>query len=100
MLGDYGEIAPLAKQDKRQIEAVKDNWSRQGKRVILLARKEIRSTLPSTNQEREVLSWAREELTFVGIVGIVDPPVWQSRLLFGISSRLTILISVTRFRKS
>jgi sodium/potassium-transporting ATPase subunit alpha len=74
MLGDYGEIAPLAKQDKRQIEAVKDNWSRQGKRVILLARKEIRSTLPSTNQEREVLSWAREELTFVGIVGIVDPP--------------------------
>lgn len=57
----------------QRIEATKDAWSRQGKRVILLAQK-ITSVPFSADPEREVLVAARQGLTFVGLVGIVDPP--------------------------
>ncbi|KAF2110504.1 hypothetical protein BDV96DRAFT_528108 [Lophiotrema nucula] len=73
LLADNGDIINLTEQQRRRIEHVKDTWSRQGKRVILLARK---STMPpfSVNPEKEVLVAARQGLTFVGLVGIVDPP--------------------------
>ncbi|KAF2197868.1 calcium ATPase [Delitschia confertaspora ATCC 74209] len=74
MLSDHGETVSLTEQDIMRIENIKDSWSRQGKRVILLAQKSIKTRLPPTNQEREVLGWAREGLTVVGLVGIVDPP--------------------------
>ncbi|ORY10679.1 hypothetical protein BCR34DRAFT_625171 [Clohesyomyces aquaticus] len=62
----------LARYMKR-IEDVKDFWSRQGKRVILLAQKTSKAP-SSNNHEREVLVAARQGLTFVGLIGIVDPP--------------------------
>jgi sodium/potassium-transporting ATPase subunit alpha len=57
----------------------KDQWSSQGKRVILLARKivrkaEILSSPETTQFEREVMDHAKDNLTLVGLVGIVDPP--------------------------
>jgi sodium/potassium-transporting ATPase subunit alpha len=57
----------------------KDQWSSQGKRVILLARKVVRKveilSSPRTTQfERDVMDYARSDLTLVGLVGIVDPP--------------------------
>lgn len=57
----------------------KDQWSSQGKRVILLARKivrkaEILSSPQATQFEREIMDHAKSDLTLVGLVGIVDPP--------------------------
>ncbi|KAF2022309.1 calcium ATPase [Aaosphaeria arxii CBS 175.79] len=73
VLGDKGEVIPLTEAQTRRIEDVKDTWSRQGKRVILMARKSTMAPF-SANHEKEVLVAAREGLTFVGMVGIVDPP--------------------------
>jgi sodium/potassium-transporting ATPase subunit alpha len=73
LLNENNEAVPLTDAQRARIDAVKDSWSRQGKRVILLARKP--TVVPfSSNHEKEVLVAAREGLTFVGIVGIVDPP--------------------------
>lgn len=57
----------------------KDQWSSQGKRVILLARKvvhkaEFLSSPETTQFEKEVMDHSRSGLTLVGLVGIVDPP--------------------------
>ncbi|KAF2856696.1 Na/K ATPase-like protein alpha 1 subunit [Plenodomus tracheiphilus IPT5] len=73
LLNNRGEVVPLTDAQRLRIENIKDSWSRQGKRVILLAQKP--TVVPfSTNHEKEVLIAAREGLTFVGLVGIVDPP--------------------------
>jgi soluble P-type ATPase/preprotein translocase subunit Sss1 len=73
LLDDKNEAVPLTDAQRLRIEQIKDAWSRQGKRVILLARKP--TVVPfSSNHEKEVLVAARQGLTFVGIVGIVDPP--------------------------
>jgi sodium/potassium-transporting ATPase subunit alpha len=72
-VGDHGEVLCLTEHQTSRIELIKDDWSRQGKRVILLARKQTIAPT-SSNIEREVLVAAREGLTFVGLVGIVDPP--------------------------
>ena len=73
LLDDKGEAAPLTEGQLSRIERIKDDWSRQGKRVILLAQKPTVAPF-SANAEKEVLVAARQGLTFVGMVGIVDPP--------------------------
>ncbi|EMD89795.1 hypothetical protein COCC4DRAFT_124864 [Bipolaris maydis ATCC 48331] len=72
-LNEQGEEVVMSDLKRQWIEGVKDDWSRQGKRVILLARK---PTMVATSgaQEKDVLASIRDGLTFVGIVGIVDPP--------------------------
>ncbi|XP_014557492.1 hypothetical protein COCVIDRAFT_96915 [Bipolaris victoriae FI3] len=72
-LNEQGEEVVMSDLKRQWIEGVKDDWSRQGKRVILLARK---PTIVATSgaQEKDVLASIRDGLTFVGIVGIVDPP--------------------------
>ena len=73
VFGDKGEITPMNDSDLKCIEDTRNAWSRQGKRVILLAQKQ--TIVPySSNPEKEVMVAAREGLTLVGIVGIVDPP--------------------------
>ncbi|EPE34198.1 Calcium ATPase, transmembrane M [Glarea lozoyensis ATCC 20868] len=74
-----GDAKPLDENTLREIENIKDKWSSEGKRVILLARKticreEMRESPTSARYEDEVMHHARSGLTFVGIVGIVDPP--------------------------
>lgn len=72
---DSGTITPLTDFQRKCIEDVKDTWSRQGKRVILMAKKQIPALSPnSLTHEKEVLSAACDCLTLVGLVGIVDPP--------------------------
>jgi sodium/potassium-transporting ATPase subunit alpha len=74
-----GDSKVLDVATRTKIEAIKNTWSSQGRRVILLARKTICKeqirALPNSGQfEDEVLYHAREGLTLVGLVGIVDPP--------------------------
>lgn len=74
-----GEAKDLDAETRTKIEEIKNIWSSQGKRVILLARKivskeHIHSDPSSSHFEGEVSHHARSDLTFVGIVGIVDPP--------------------------
>lgn len=74
-----GESKALDESTLARFEEIKNKWSSDGKRVILLARKvlcseEIKSGSGSTHFEDEVTRHARSNLTLVGIVGIVDPP--------------------------
>ena len=74
-----GEAKVLDDDILTKIENTKNTWSSNGKRVILLARKtickeQIRKLATSANLEDEISHHARSGLTFVGIVGIVDPP--------------------------
>ncbi|RDL31813.1 Uncharacterized protein BP5553_09215 [Venustampulla echinocandica] len=74
-----GVSKPLDEATRASISRMKDLWSSQGKRVILLARKtlrqeQIRSTPADARFEEEIIEHSRAGLTLVGIVGIVDPP--------------------------
>lgn len=74
-----GSVQTLDAETLREIKAIKDGWSSQGKRVILLARKvvvaqDIMTTPGSQEYESEIMRQAKSDLTLVGLVGIVDPP--------------------------
>lgn len=74
-----GDTQNLDDSTRAKIEDIKNNWSAQGKRVILLARKTVCKermiAVPTSSHfEEEVMHHARTGLTLVGIVGIVDPP--------------------------
>lgn len=74
-----GSTKPMTESDQRTLEGMKDFWSSQGKRVILLAEKPLEKlTFDPTEQpreyEREILGRAGHDLVLAGLVGIVDPP--------------------------
>ncbi|CAL3970765.1 unnamed protein product [Diplocarpon coronariae] len=74
-----GETKTLDNTIRAKVEQIKNEWSAQGKRVILLARKtiskqQIKSATSSSQFEDEIMHHARTEITLVGIVGIIDPP--------------------------
>ncbi|KAJ9503382.1 hypothetical protein H2202_001536 [Exophiala xenobiotica] len=78
-VGEDGESHQLDEGIRSSIEATKDAWSSQGKRVLLIARKPLHSdavkTDPSDNDfEVEAIEHARRDLTLIALVGIVDPP--------------------------
>lgn len=91
LVGDHGEVLPLTEARMLRIEHIKDDWSRQGKRVILLARKYTIAPF-SSNQEKEVLVAARQGLTFIGLLGIVDPPRAEIPSVVSILRRASIRI--------
>ena len=64
---------------KTTIEEIKNKWSSEGKRVILLARKTLPGHqtvhVPNNNTfEKEIMQQGSSDLTLVGLIGIVDPP--------------------------
>ncbi|GAB7352874.1 hypothetical protein MBLNU459_g3471t1 [Dothideomycetes sp. NU459] len=74
-----GSVQELGDEGRKIIEDIKDKWSAQGKRVILLAQKPLANVSYSpTEQPREyeddMMERARSGLTLAGLVGIVDPP--------------------------
>lgn len=74
-----GRVQTLDRETLQQVKTIKDEWSNQGKRVILLARKiivaqDIMTTPGSHEYESEIMRQARSDLVLVGLVGIVDPP--------------------------
>ncbi|PWY75421.1 Na/K ATPase alpha 1 subunit [Aspergillus heteromorphus CBS 117.55] len=74
-----GSVQPLDARMLAHVRIVKDQWSNDGKRVILLARKvlpaaDVMFSTTSREFETEVLNHAKTGLILVGLVGIVDPP--------------------------
>ncbi|KAM3416985.1 hypothetical protein BST61_g8570 [Cercospora zeina] len=74
-----GSVKSMTEQDKGVLEGMKNFWSSQGKRVILLAEKPLKD-LPfdpseqPREYERDILGRAANDLVLSGLVGIVDPP--------------------------
>lgn len=78
-LSQEGYPTDLYESDRKSIESAKDEWSSQGKRVILIACKilpERFSAISTASREYEqaILEEATQDLEVVGLVGIVDPP--------------------------
>ncbi|PGH12962.1 hypothetical protein AJ79_03935 [Helicocarpus griseus UAMH5409] len=77
LLQKDGTVKPLTSVDLTQLESIKDKWSRSGKRVILIAQKALGPNagglLSSPNVEKAVMAEARENLTCVGLVALIDP---------------------------
>jgi sodium/potassium-transporting ATPase subunit alpha len=78
-VGPVGEVHPADDNFRAHLERVKDEWSAQGKRVLLLARKvvsaaDMRSKPTDGDFEDEALKHAGSGLTLIGLAGIVDPP--------------------------
>lgn len=76
---EEGHTQSLDHEMKTRIEEIKNEWSSNGKRVILLARKILPGHQaihsPGDNSfEADVTNQAKSDLTLVGLVGIVDPP--------------------------
>lgn len=70
-----GDTHALDETTLSVIEGIKNQWSSQGSRVILLARKVLsKNVITSNDMESEVLRRSRDGLTLVGLVSIVDPP--------------------------
>lgn len=79
IVSESGRIQPLTADTLRAVKELKDQWSADGKRVILLARKVIPAkdifSYPSQGKyESEIMAHAKQDLVLVGLVGIVDPP--------------------------
>jgi sodium/potassium-transporting ATPase subunit alpha len=77
-MAEDGSIIPL-QQAIQVFETIKNRWSAQGKRVLLLAQRPLGTMhldprASPREYEDEVMERAMSGLTVVGIVGIVDPP--------------------------
>lgn len=78
-VGEDGEVYALDDKMKMTIDDIKNKWSSEGKRVILLARKILPGHQAVHNPdhnvfEAEVTHQAASDLTLIGLIGIVDPP--------------------------
>ncbi|KAL3479009.1 hypothetical protein BJX99DRAFT_268860 [Aspergillus californicus] len=73
-----GQTEELSHVDRSRIEAIKDHWSAAGKRVILMAQKPLSEfwihSLEMSQDEKTVHQSALDNLTLVGLVGLIDPP--------------------------
>ncbi len=77
--GPSGVALTLDAEARAKAETIKNEWSAQGRRVLLLAHKAIsksavKSSPSSSVFEHEMLNQAKTGLTLVGMVAIVDPP--------------------------
>lgn len=77
---DDGQVGPLDQTAAAAIRELKDQWSSNGKRVILLARKMIHMNTaasdalsPEMEMDVRILREASNGLTFVGTLALVDP---------------------------
>lgn len=72
-----GNVIPLTEDGCSAVRQLKDQWSSEGKRVILLARKilhEDEESIVPADPETKILNEIRNGLTLVGLISIIDPP--------------------------
>ncbi|KAB2580769.1 putative h k atpase alpha protein [Lasiodiplodia theobromae] len=74
-----GHAQPLTESDQRFLEDAKNIYSKQGKRVILLAQKILPRhvsglAVESAQYENAIMDEASRGLLLIGLVAIVDPP--------------------------
>ncbi|KAK4645784.1 hypothetical protein QC761_204620 [Podospora bellae-mahoneyi] len=78
--GSSGVAMTLTPEVREKFNRIKNDWSAQGRRVLLLAHKALSrrsfKSSPSSSAafEAETLEEAKSGLTLVGLVAIVDPP--------------------------
>jgi sodium/potassium-transporting ATPase subunit alpha len=71
-----GQAELLSQAERNRLERIKDRWSAEGKRVILMAQRLVSSDwIKAGVDERSALQAAQDGLTLVGLVGLIDPPV-------------------------
>lgn len=78
-IDDDGFVERLEDEDRRTLEGMKDFWSSQGRRVILLAQRPLEDVqFDPISQQREyeldIMGRASSELILVGLIAIADPP--------------------------
>jgi sodium/potassium-transporting ATPase subunit alpha len=78
-VGQNGEVNALTDDVRASVNATKDAWSRDGKRVLLLVRKVVSfeevDIVPEDGQfESRVPALIRSGLVLVGLVAMTDPP--------------------------
>lgn len=75
-----GNVKELTEESRKVMQEIQSQWALEGKRVLLLAQRVIPRGDCSAQDVRspefadEVLASAKD-LTLMGLVGIVDPPV-------------------------
>ena len=71
-----GNVIPLTEAGCNAVKQLKDQWSSEGKRVILLARKILHDeeSIAPADPETKMLDEIRSGLTLVGLISIIDPP--------------------------
>ncbi|KAI9691108.1 MAG: hypothetical protein M1822_008728 [Bathelium mastoideum] len=76
-LDSDGTTALMTDEKRSKIEDIKNEWSQQAKRVILLARRPFgtsNSPLNASPIDEEVLWQIESDLEFVGLIAVIDPP--------------------------
>ena len=78
-LDSKNETRPLSQEHRKYVETVKNRWSAQGKRVILLARKalapkHLERGVDTPEFEDRIIEESKMQLELIGIIGIVDLP--------------------------
>ncbi|KAH0310243.1 cation-transporting ATPase pacL, partial [Aureobasidium melanogenum] len=74
-----GDIQELGNEGRSVIETIKNRWSSQGKRVLLLAQKPLSQVKLNPQEqpqfyEEYIMANITSGMTLVGLVAIVDPP--------------------------
>ena len=72
-----GQTSSLSEQTLGGIKQLKDKWSSEGKRVILLARKIVPHSAAredGSSLEDSITRELEKDLTLVGLLALIDPP--------------------------
>lgn len=75
-LSHTGEVLPLTASARATLLSLQEKWSRKGQRVIMLTEQtcETKLSVDSAGFEDSIMELASDNLTVVGLVGILDPP--------------------------
>ncbi len=71
-----GAVVPLDETLVQQITALQEKWSRNGERVLLLCTRTMTASAEwfKPANEEQIIKGCLEQLTIVGLLGIMDPP--------------------------